>query len=176
MHVAFLLIHELEAKGVFVGALLVTDESGVPLEFKCTHAIRPTSIQKALYGDNLHSFIGITLCGVPLYKSLKNEPEIIFVKQSFCLNLHLEVNADTVLVSRAGESLGSGELSHRDRLNSEGGFPPIIVTYHPDSKKSENDEVRELVSQVFLQVDVVEPFDRISKSVEILGRNDPNYR
>ncbi|MBD2705297.1 hypothetical protein IC229_32060 [Spirosoma sp. BT702] len=176
MHVGFLLLQELEVNDVFVGALLVTDESGVPIEFKCTHAIKPTLIQRALYGDNLRPFIGVTLCGVPLYQSLKNEPDVIFIKQAFCLNLHLEVNADTVLVSRAGESLGTGELSHRDRMNSEGGFPPIIVTYHPDSKKSENDEVRELISQVFLNVDVLEPFDRISKSIEVLGRNDPLYR
>ena len=176
MTVGFLLLQEIANTEVFVGAILITDEFGVPLEFKCTHAIKPTAIQKALYGEKLRPFIAINLCGIPLYKSLQNEPELIFVKQSFCLNLHTEVDASIVLVNKAGETLTAQDEGQRDRIQSEGDYQPIVVSYHPDSKVNENQEIREIVSDVFGNFDVLEPFDRITKSIEILGRNDPKFK
>ena len=56
----------------YVGAVLVTDSQGIPKEFRCTHPIKPSTVQKALFGGNLEPHIDIDLCGKPLMEALTN--------------------------------------------------------------------------------------------------------
>ena len=51
--VAFLAVHTTPDDEGYLGGILVTDEAGIPKEFRCTHPIRPTATQKALYRANL---------------------------------------------------------------------------------------------------------------------------
>ena len=51
--VAFLSVHSTKDGEGYLGGLLVTDETGIPKEFRCTHPVRPSATQKALYGANL---------------------------------------------------------------------------------------------------------------------------
>lgn len=67
--IGFLSLIETEAKDGYLGALLVTDARGIPQEFRCTHPVKPTTVQKSLYGDTLLPHIGINLCGIPLIKA-----------------------------------------------------------------------------------------------------------
>jgi hypothetical protein len=62
----FLTLQETLNKDGYIGAILITDTGGVPQEFRCTHPVKPTVIQKPLYGDTLEPYIGVNLCGVPL--------------------------------------------------------------------------------------------------------------
>lgn len=64
----FLSIEESEEKDRYIGCLLITDLNGVPQEFRCTHPVKPTSMQKPLYGKSLVPYIGIELCGVINHK------------------------------------------------------------------------------------------------------------
>ena len=54
---AFLGIYETASHDGFIGAVLVTDHKGIPQEFRCTHPVKPTSIQKPLYGDALEPLL-----------------------------------------------------------------------------------------------------------------------
>ena len=51
-HLSFLTIEKTENKGGYLGAILITDTRGVPIEFRCTYPIKPTLIQKPLYGES----------------------------------------------------------------------------------------------------------------------------
>ena len=62
----FLALYETSGNEGYLGAILVTNNQGVPQEFRCTHPVKPTNIQKPLYGNTLEPYIGITLCGAPL--------------------------------------------------------------------------------------------------------------
>ena len=74
LKIGFYSLYETDTKDSFVGTLLITDSYGIPLEFKCTHSVKATPIQRALYGERLQPYIGIELCGVPLMKSVINVP------------------------------------------------------------------------------------------------------
>ncbi|MEZ4619252.1 MAG: hypothetical protein R2867_27585 [Caldilineaceae bacterium] len=64
-HIAFYkLIYDSEAKNL-LGAILVLDELGKPQEFRVTYPVKPTMIQRQLYGDALVPHVGIELCGKP---------------------------------------------------------------------------------------------------------------
>jgi hypothetical protein len=42
---------------------MVIDHRGYPLEFRCTTPVKPTPIQKIIYGSLLDQYIGVELCG-----------------------------------------------------------------------------------------------------------------
>jgi hypothetical protein len=46
------------------GEILVTDGETKPLEFRCTSRIRPSSLQKVLYGKTLDGHMALDLIGL----------------------------------------------------------------------------------------------------------------
>jgi len=45
---AFLSLCETLSRDGYIGAILVTDERGIPQEFRCTYPVKPTMIQRVL--------------------------------------------------------------------------------------------------------------------------------
>lgn len=177
--IGYLSLYETETPDSYVGTFLVTDEYGLPLEFKCTHAIKPTAIQKALYGEQLKPFVSINLCGLPLLNSLQNKPDLIITNQNFILGIRASINTPTIFIRRAGETLNisseDGE-TQKERIESEvGDFQPVVMACHTDYK-NESQQVKQMANQLFANFDIIEPFERMQKSVEILGRNDAKFK
>src|SRR4030042_5256124 len=84
---AFFAIYKTSSNDGYLGAVLVTDLQGIPQEFRCTHLVKPTAIQKPLYGDTLEPYIGVNLCGIPLIESIQNKPSLIMVHREFLLGV-----------------------------------------------------------------------------------------
>ena len=68
----FIILVENEAKDGYLGAILIIDQSGVPQGFRVTFPVKPTLVQKTIYGDSLESYIGVEMCGIPLRKSVNH--------------------------------------------------------------------------------------------------------
>ena len=51
------------------GGILVTDEWGKPLEFRCTSPVHPNPVQRTLYGQTLLPHIAVELIGAPLLRT-----------------------------------------------------------------------------------------------------------
>ena len=81
----FLTLSSTQNQDGYLGAILITDVQGVPKEFRCTHPVKPTTIQKPLYGNTLEPYIGVDLCGVPLISSISNKPSLILVNNEYLL-------------------------------------------------------------------------------------------
>ena len=64
--IGFLALYETSPRDGYLGAILITDLQGVPQEFRCTHPVKPTALQKPLYGNTLEPYIAVDLCGIPL--------------------------------------------------------------------------------------------------------------
>lgn len=177
--IGFFSLYETEIADSYVGALLITDENGIPLEFKCTHAVKPTAIQKSLYGDKLKPYIAINLCGVPLLSSISNKPNILFINIPFILGLQPEIEIPTILIKRAGESVNlqsdDYEIEKHRVENDMGQFQAVVLQSHPDGN-DENKSLNGTVNQLFNNFDLIEPFERMKKSIEILGKNDNKFK
>jgi hypothetical protein len=175
--IGFFSLYETDTSDSYVGAFLVTDENGLPLEFKCTHAVKPTAIQKSLYGDNLKPYIAIALCGIPLYNNISNKPDLLFVNIPFILGLRVEIEIPTLLIKRIGDSINlqadENEIEKK-RIESDQ-FQAIILQSHPGYKE-ESKSLSEKINQLFNRFDLIEPFERMQKSIEILGRNDNRFK
>lgn len=177
--IGFLSLYDLETPDTYVGSLLITDENGIPLEFKCTQSVKPTAIQKTLYGDKLKPYIAITLCGIPLLNSINNKPDLLCINIPFILDIRTEIEIPTILIRRAGEIVNLGTDKQNDnekqRIENElGSFQSIIIQSHQDHKE-ESKRFTSNINELFNNFDLVEPFERMKKSIEILGRNDNKF-
>ncbi|MDR1271315.1 MAG: hypothetical protein LBK82_17550 [Planctomycetaceae bacterium] len=143
----------------FVGAMLITDEKGLPLEFKCTEAVKPNKTQRVLYGEHLKPYIAINLSMIPLLQRISNEnkPDIIFV----CDNTHLEVRNEIALPV----------LFLKPANNAQ----EIGNAYIPQAAKRFSDDSNTGLL-LELNFDLLEPFDRIKTATEILGTQDERFR
>src|SRR3990172_13235474 len=74
------------------GGVIITDGETKPYEFRCTSPIRPTALQRVLYGDTLDEHIHIELVGIPLLKAAKEEPSLVIVRKPVLLNVRPKVS------------------------------------------------------------------------------------
>ncbi len=74
--VAFLGYLEFVNSASYRGAILVTDDWGKPLEFRCTAPVKPTAVQRTLYGSTLTPHLLVALIAKPLMDALNEEPAV----------------------------------------------------------------------------------------------------
>lgn len=72
----------LTEEGDYLGGLLVTNETGVPKEFRHTQPIRPTQLQKMIYGDTLDRSIGSEAIAQTLLSELTCRPDILCINSA----------------------------------------------------------------------------------------------
>lgn len=178
----FLGLYQTANQDGFLGALLITDRHGVPKEFRCTHPVKPTSVQKPLYGDALRPYIGVELCGNRLIESTELKPTLIFVNEDFLVRTRVKSQCPVVFVRRAGETLEIRPQSDEEvapnkvRLECPGGrFQPITVSPHPEYADDVYSAMEE-VERVFPYLDPTEPFDRIRQAIDVLAKQDARFR
>lgn len=178
--VGFMSLKDTSAGDGYIGAALVTDLRGVPQEFRCTHPVKPTVVQKSLYGTALEPYIGVELCGKPLFALLQNKPSILIVESEILLELRSAVSCPVVLVRKAGEAIevsaSGGKRSPLIRIESTSGkYQPLVITTHP-AYADDFSSTRAIVEEAFASFDLMEPFGRISKALEMLAKQDQRFQ
>src|SRR5579875_2534162 len=73
------------AEQVFMGGAMVTDASGLPLEFRYTEPVRATKLQRVLYGDVLEKYIHGDVIVLNLIGRLEQKPDLFLVADSTLL-------------------------------------------------------------------------------------------
>jgi hypothetical protein len=158
------------------GAALVTDESTEPVEFRCTSPVRPTQLQRTLWGERLMGHIAAKILGKPLVDALTNKPGIVIVRQPEFVEMRplisfpvLQALKDTELekVSLLAATNAVDDVLRSDRLEIE----PIVMKVH----RRFSDDLkfgRELLSEMFRFRSVMEPFLRIEHALDVIHQQD----
>jgi len=178
----FLALHTTLNEDGYLGAILVTDNQGIPQEFRCSLPVKPTTIQRPLYGERLGPYIGVKLCGIPLIESIQIKPSLIVVNKDFLVEVRVACHYPLVFLSRAGEAIDINSSDSEDtkvrkeRIDcSSGRFQPIIVSPHPNFH-DDISEAREILEDIFNYLDPLEPFERIRSAIEIIGKRDQRFQ
>jgi hypothetical protein len=145
------------SNGSGLGGLLITDNTGIPLEFIVTTAVRTTHAQRILYGKRLRSFIAVNLCAKQLLQDVKTTPKVVFVREEWLLNIH---RLTTIPVL---------QLVPTEQLGDLAGRPSVV----PPENHPEYTEVLDLTS---LDTDMVDAFERIETCREVLAAKAEDYR
>lgn len=134
------------------GAALVTDAETRPLEFRCTSAIKPTSLQRVLYGNTLDEYLFVELIGLPLLRVAKEKPSLILVRNPLFLKMRPSLQHPVVLVSRDNKSALAPGTSDELKL--------VAITSHRDFS-AEASTARQMLATLMQRRDLLEPFDRV---------------
>lgn len=179
--IAFYSLFETKNLDGYLGAVLITDINGIPREFRCSHPVKPTGIQKTLYGHHLLSFVGITVCGSPLFKAIKSPPSLIVVDNYELLPLRNWLGIPVVHVRRAGEGVDIELQGNKNNLVSSridlslNQYQSIVVSVHYEYKE-DGQVAAEVFQNPLLKLDPCEPFQRIANAINLLREKDSRFQ
>jgi len=157
------------------GGILVTDSATTPLEFRCTSAITPTSLQKVLYGRQLKEHIASELIGKPVVSALRERPSLLVARDRAFLSLRAKIDLPLVAVFSQG-SAADGGLDDEDVrtgtiTSAAGSFEPVIMKPHPRFRE-DAEKARALIGQLLIRHSIVELFERVATALGLVHRHD----
>lgn len=177
--VGFLVVERTSSEDGYIAALMVTDSRGFPLEFKASTPIRPSLVQKTLYGNRLENYIGVELCGKTLIQQVARKTRLVLVHESQLLDISNQVNINMIALWHAGESI---KVEDESKRASRGTIKPTVSTFKPVVYEGRFiDDANEKESLAFLhqcadQFDLMEAFERIHSALVLLAKEDSRYK
>jgi hypothetical protein len=142
-----------DAANAFLGALMVTDYRARPKHFSFVSPIRPTKIQKILYGSTLEEHVKIDVIGQKLLKDLPIVPDVLFVDTQELLAVRRIADIPTAFLSKS--------LDDEDN-------PGRLTTLEYDTGSNMGDQkiVGQVLASLETFVDLVEPFTRMRDALK----------
>lgn len=163
----------------YLGGLLVTDASGIPLDFRYTEPITPTKLQSVLYGKALEPHLKEEVIQRTLLKELKTPPDVFVVPAAdLAASAGAEVKCPMVAMQRSQEPAlpRIGEIfrvSPREVLAqlAEGAAPLRVVFAAPQDLAGQ-DAVLQRLLQAGYHMDLTEPMERVAAALQSLVKGE----
>ena len=159
--IAFLGYREFDDGEAYRGAILVADEFSKPLEFRCTAPVRPTQLQRTLYGKSLLPHILTELIGVPLISSVREKPQLILIGDESYFDIRHKISAPVIRITKSNGSKSKG-LSIQ---SSSGKFEQLEIQAHPKFP-ADLDSAGDRLRDLFARWDLIEPFQRMTEGLQ----------
>ncbi len=162
-------------RGLFRGALLAVDFRGIPLDFRYTDPIRPTKLEKVLYGQSLEVYLREELILGSLVKACEVRPVFwIVAESSLIVPLRRIVNAKVCALAQSTNRplSATGDLEPQQEpgvflLQADSvSAPPRL--YLPDLRADEARGVSQLLVDAASTMELLEPFSRIEKALGVV--------
>jgi hypothetical protein len=158
---------------------MVTDGRGYPLEFRATTPVKPSLVQRTLWGSKLEQYVGVELCGNSLLNSSQRKPRNILVPNVGLLGIGDEASPNVIAVWRSGEAMQvespeSGGASRGNINPHEGPYQPLV--YQGMFRDSESEQqTLALLDECAVSFDLAEAFDRMRAALRLLPKEDARY-
>ncbi|MFN0136626.1 MAG: hypothetical protein ACKVS9_10980 [Phycisphaerae bacterium] len=139
------------ADGGYAGALLVTDHGTRPLHFAYVAPVRPSTIQKILYGKKLNDTIKVSVIATKLLTDgLSVIPSVLFVDAPDLLDARRVSKCAVARLAKGAEDASS------------------LSTLHYDVGRNEQDTptVGRIVQALEASVDLLDPFARLREALK----------
>ena len=161
-----------------MGAALAVDSTGLPVELRCSVPVRPSLMQKAVYGRRLDDHIAVDLCGRSLLQALESEPAVCLVESAALLDLQQDLplpvfhawRADAShgalqLHQDAGNGSGAGGADDMIRIDSPPGSAPVFLRRSPHWRQP-----------MEACISLLEPFDRLTAACQLQCQAAPRFQ
>lgn len=165
---------ELEKK--HLGAVLVTNQIGVPIEFKYTEPVATTRLHKILYGASLEKYLHETVIRDRLSREIKSGPDYFITsydEREFLGQIAgREMMALQLFQSSQKESAGPfTRVRDREAMVALEDGPVLRVAF------STTDDALQRSMAIWLQeiartMDVMEPLERVVSALNTLCRDE----
>ncbi|MFN8122014.1 MAG: hypothetical protein U0237_06240 [Thermoleophilia bacterium] len=170
---AYLVVHS-DDDGTYVGGLMLTDESGLPVDFRYTDPITPTRLQRALYGGALDRYLRADVVAATLLKAASEPPTVLLVEDESLLDaIDAECPVAVIGPSRV-PPLGAAGTTRTDTPGetlvqvTEGANPVRISLADP----ARTAEVTAALVALGARMDPLEPTDRVRAALELIAAGE----
>jgi hypothetical protein len=142
-----------DAANGFLGAMLITDSRARPLHFAFVSPVRPTAMQRLLYGATLAEHVKVDVIAKKLMQGLPFRPSVVFVDSSDMVNARRVVGLPTAFLTKNEQPLGAAaNLS--------------MLRYDTHGHAEDQDAVGVVVSELEPWIDLIEPFSRLMDALK----------
>lgn len=130
--------------------------------------MRPTSLQRVLYGGVLDRHLLVELISLPLLRAISHQISLVVIRDPVLLEVRHKVETVVSLIQSQAESAGLTDAGRMDDtlLHSENGaFEPLVLTVN---KEFPNDAAaaRPLLELIAKRCSPLEAFDRLQLALE----------
>lgn len=172
------LITKQVVSGGFLGAILICDIKGFPLEFRYTEPIIPTKIQKVLYGNNLEKYLKVDVILDSLLKVLSSNFDLMIVSDEVLLEykdtqniLKMSATQNPILSKEDKvQKIAPNECLIRIPLSGQ----PIRLLFQKDFN-CEGEPFDGIISSLLKMgesIDILEPLSRVQKSIDLICKRE----
>jgi hypothetical protein len=175
MQLVYLTAHAVNDES-WSGGLLVTDIHGLPLDFRYVEPIRPTKLQKLVYGGALRRYLVLDAIARTLLKASKPSADWIFTGDGLLSELDERLNGRLVVIESSTEDPLSevGEWIEENvgqvimQVGSTGN--PVKLTFDA-SDQDETKKIAGELAELAKNLDFSEPLNRISGALMEICEN-----
>src|SRR6056297_2191987 len=102
----------------YVGGIMVTDPYAIPVEFKYSEPIKPTGLQKILYGNSIEKYLLVDVIAKKLLQNIEEKPKFILIEDTRLLDIQFKMPIIYISMptKKADES---NEAKMREELSKE---------------------------------------------------------
>jgi len=169
-------------EGSFRGAALASDLRGIPVDFRYTEPIRPTKLEKVLYGNALEVYLKEELILESLVGAVEVKPALWICKEQNLLmplravtksRVIMLMNSNHHPLDTAGDFEFTGEsgvyLVQADSVSA-----PLKIMFHSNVTENEVKSVVNLLVNASQTMELTEPFSRIQKALHAITSEIPS--
>ncbi|GHV28595.1 hypothetical protein FACS1894167_06030 [Synergistales bacterium] len=157
----------------FRGAALVVDQRGIPVDFRYTEPVRPTKLERILYGGALDIYLREEVILDNLLGAVETKPSIWLVDNEDLIDPVQKISKTMTL---AIESTSHAPLDHSGTCEpsaEEGGFlfqadnisAPLHLIVSGDGA-AKIQQTTDMLTAAAADMEIMEPFGRISRAFE----------
>jgi hypothetical protein len=166
------------AEGFFRGASLVVDFRGIPMDFRYTDPIRPTRLERILYGSALEIYLREELILESLAGAVEVKPVLWVCREPDLLAPLKSVTKGKVLflapssrapLEAAGSLENAGESGVVYMVQADSVSAPLRVAFPDNTREDEVKQTAGLLVEAAKTMELLEPFGRIQKALASLG-------
>ncbi len=158
--IGYMMVLRMDENG-YLGGIMVTDAYAIPLEFKYSEPIKPTGLQKILYGSSIEKYLMVDVIAKKLIQNVQEKPKFILLDDSRLLGL--QSKSPIIYIANSSKNEKEKESDElREGLNTEeleAGFK-IVYT---GTLTSEDMKWLERLSD---EIDILEPFQRLKEALK----------
>ena len=163
--------------GSFRGSVLASDLRGIPVDFRYTEPIRPTKIEKILYGNALEVYIKEELILESLISAVEVKPALWICKeQNLLAPLRVFTRSKVIMLmssnhhplDSAGDFEPTGEsgvyLVQADSVSA-----PLKIMFYSNATENDIKSVVSLLVNASQTMELSEPFSRMQKAINAIN-------
>ncbi len=169
----FLALFETEAGDGRYGAAMVTDDRGVPLEFRASTPVRPSALHRTLYGESLWPFVEAELIAQRLVAELRIPPPVVLTNRIGILDTAIDATLCFIADADASIPAIGSELFSRYLEATGATHAKLTLAAATDSALVHG---AKQVTASMRRFDPIEVFRRIDQAYEQLAVLDERYR